>query len=339
MANSARLRATPAAQAGMPGTTGYALPGGITVRTPNPFRDPLGDRVPGRACLRDGCRRDDTPVVQPPQQEGMTVPSSMPTCAARAGSCPVRSWNASASSPQTESVPDSPLARTAVSRPRSEAGTSSGPLLSQAPASPPERLTDRPWGGVRELWGTLRAPRRGTRWRHCGAGRPGGRALGGRARVPPQPGGVPGRPPIRWGRRKRSVRNHLSPITERCRGRAGQLLSPFLVRGRSGAGRDELHWRFPPGTGCLPCREWQDAPRRQDAVTARQVLCWTSGDVPAKVKPSLHVLLALVKCRTRGCERSCCSEGSQDMWLAESASMTILPCPQRTVLCRRSTWW
>ena len=49
----------------------------------------------------------------------------------------------------------------------------------------------------------------------------------------------------------------------------------------------------------------QDASEGEDAVTTRESQGWTCRDVPAKVKPSLHVLRAWVECRTRGCERSC----------------------------------
>jgi hypothetical protein len=109
-------------------------------------------------------------------------------------------------------------------------------------------------------------------------------------------------------RRPRSVRDKFSPVTAGGTGTAGQLMSPSPLRGRCEQEHQlsrGLHGRFLPKTGCMLCREWQDAAPRQDAVTTRQDQRWTRGDAPAKVKPSLHVLRTWVKCRTRGCERSC----------------------------------
>ena len=53
----------------------------------------------------------------------------------------------------------------------------------------------------------------------------------------------------------------------------------------------------------------QNAPGEQDAVTTQRDGEWTCRDVPTKVKPSYYVLRAWVECQTRGCERSCWSEG------------------------------
>jgi hypothetical protein len=85
---------------------------------------------------------------------------------------------------------------------------------------------------------------------------------------------------------------------------------PAGVRGRarvSGWGAravPSVRCQLCPGGGIGWCA-WQDAPERQDAVTTRQDRCWTCRDVPAKVKPSLYVLRARVRCRTRGCGRCC----------------------------------
>ena len=132
-----------------------------------------------------------------------------------------------------------------------------------------------------------------------------------------QPGGGVAQPqarPVTAGHGASEVQpGRVARIASVGEGRAGQCQRESGCRGE-GAAR-QVDARGPgvgcgeqdPGTGCgvrlgctetIPsrggfrCRASQDASQGQDAVTTRQDCGWTCRDVPAKVKPSFHVLRA-----------------------------------------------